>query len=119
MPIKRSDHLWASDVCDLPMATGFMYLVAIMDWYSRRVLSWQLSNSLDAAFCIEAQEEPQQRYGSPQIFNSDQWSRFMCEASRDVLKDHNVEIPNCQWMCCGSERHCDTAQQTQDLRFGF
>ena len=65
----------------IPMAKGFMYLVAIMDWYSRRVLSWRVSNTLDTDFCIEALEEALQRFEAPEIFNTDQGSQFTCEAS--------------------------------------
>jgi putative transposase len=74
------------------MAKGFMYLVAIMDWYSRRVLSWQVSNTLDTDFCIEALEEALQRHGTPEIFNTDQGSQFTSEAFTDVLKHNGIDI---------------------------
>ena len=74
LAIERPNQIWASDICYLPMATGFMYLVAIMDWHSRRVLSWRVSNTLDTDFCIEALEEALQRFGAPEIFNTDQGS---------------------------------------------
>ena len=66
LAIERPNQVWASDICHLPMATGFMYLVAIMDWHSRRVLSWRVSNTLDTDFCIEALEEALQRFGAPE-----------------------------------------------------
>ena len=69
-----------------------MYLVAIMDWHSRRVLSWRVSNTMDTAFCIEALEEALQRFGAPEIFNTDQGAQFTSEAFTDVLKDHGIKI---------------------------
>ena len=69
-----------------------MYLVAIMDWHSRRVLSWRVSNTLDTDFCVEALNEALQRFGAPQIFNTDQGSQFTSEAFTNVLKDHGIEI---------------------------
>ena len=71
LSIERANQAWASDISYIPMAKGFMYLVAIMDWYSRRVLSWRVSNTLDAHFCIEALEEALQRFEAPEIFNTD------------------------------------------------
>ena len=81
--VARANQVWATDSY-IPMARGFMYLVAVMDWYSRRVLSWRVSNTLDSAFCVEALEEALARYGAPEIFNTDQL--------RDVLKTHGVAI---------------------------
>ena len=72
LSIERANQAWASDISYIPMAKGFMYLVAIMDWYSRRVLSWRVSNTLDTDFCIEALEEALQRFEAPEIFNTDQ-----------------------------------------------
>ena len=92
LPIERANQAWASDISYIPMAKGFMYLVAIMDWYSRRVLSWRVSNTLDADFCIEALEEALQRFEAPEIFNTDQGSQFTCEAFTDVLKGHAIAI---------------------------
>jgi putative transposase len=76
----------------IPMRRGFLYLVAIMDWASRRVLAWRLSNSLDASFCVEALEEALQRFGPPQIFNTDQGSQFTSKDFTVVLKDAGVKI---------------------------
>lgn len=92
LPVERANQAWASDICYIPMAKGFMYLVAIMDWHSRRVLSWRVSNTLDTDFCIEALEEALQRYGTPEIFNTDQGCQFTSEAFTGVLKDHGVQI---------------------------
>lgn len=90
--IDRPNQVWATDICYIPMAKGFMYLVAIMDWHSRRVLSWRLSNTLDTEFCIEALEEALVRYGAPEIFNTDQGAQFTSDAFTQVLKDHQILI---------------------------
>ena len=92
LPIERANQAWATDICYIPMAKGFMYLVAIMDWHSRRVLSWRVSNTLDTDFCIEALEETLQRFAAPEIFNTDQGSQFTSEAFTDVLKAHGIAI---------------------------
>jgi len=90
--IERPNQVWAADICYLPMAKGFLYLVAIMDWYSRRVLSWRLSNTLDTDFCLEALQEALRRFGAPEIFNTDQGAQFTSEAFTGVLKDHGIQI---------------------------
>ena len=90
--VERANQVWATDICYLPMAKGFLYLVAVMDWLSRRVLSWRVSNTLDREFCVEALEEALARYGAPEIFNTDQGAQFTSEAFTDVLKAHGVAI---------------------------
>ena len=90
--ISRANHCWAADITYLPMARGFCYLMAIMDWASRRVLAWRLSNTLDASFCTEALEEAIMKYGTPEIFNSDQGSQFTSEAFIDILNTHDIRI---------------------------
>jgi putative transposase len=92
MDITAAGHVWCADITYLPMARGFCYLVAVMDWASRRVLSWRLSNTLDASFCIEALEEALERYGAPEIFNTDQGSQFTSEGFTGVLASHGVAI---------------------------
>ena len=92
LSIEHANHVWATDICYIPMAKGFMYLVAIMDWHSRRVLSWRVSNTLDTDFCIEALEEALQRFGAPEIFNTDQGTQFTSEAFTGVLKSHDIDI---------------------------
>jgi putative transposase len=92
LSIERSNQVWATDITFIPMAKGFMYLVAIMDWHSRRVLSWRVSNTMDTGFCVEALEEALQRYGAPGIFNTDQGSQFTLEAFTKVLTDHDIQI---------------------------
>ncbi len=91
MEITRPNQVWAADIAYIPMARGFLYLVAIMDWYSRYVLSWRLSNTLDADFCVEALEEALSQ-GKPEIFNTDQGSQFTGEAFTGLLKQHGVRI---------------------------
>lgn len=90
--ISRANHVWAADITYLPMARGFCYLVAIMDWASRRVLAWRLSNTLDTSFCIEALEEAIRNHGTPEIFNSDQGSQFTSEAFTGILNNHGIGI---------------------------
>ena len=92
LSIDRPNQVWATDITYIPMAQGFMYLVAILDWHSRRVLSWRLSNTLDTDFCVEALEEALRRYGPPEIFNTDQGAQFTATAFTDVLKRHQVQI---------------------------
>jgi len=92
LSIERANQVWASDACYLPMAKGFMYLVAIMDWHTRKVLSWRVSNTLEPDFCVEALEEALARYGSPDIFNTDQGAQFTSKAFTGVLKTHGVQI---------------------------
>lgn len=90
--INRANQVWCSDVTYLPMASGFLYLTVIMDWYSRKVLSWRVSNSLDASFCLDALEEAVYHYGTPDIFNTDQGSQYTSEAFTNVLKNHGIDI---------------------------
>jgi len=92
LPITEAGHVWCADVTYLPMARGFCYLTAIMDWASRRVLSWRLSNTLDAAFCVEALEDALARYEAPAIFNTDQGAQFTSEAFTSVLAGNGVQI---------------------------
>lgn len=91
LDINRPDQVWATDITYIPMRSGFMYLVAVMDWYSRYVLSWRLSNSLDTAFCIEALEEALVKR-RPEIFNSDQGSQFTSDEFVGVLRGHEIRI---------------------------
>lgn len=92
LDINRPNQVWATDVTYIPMDKGFVYLTVIMDWYSRKILSWRLSNSLDVSFCIDALEEALHRYGRPEIFNSDQGSQYTSEAFTGVLKDNGIRI---------------------------
>jgi putative transposase len=91
MKITRPNQVWAVDITYIPMARGFLYLVAIIDWYSRYVLSWRLSNTLDAGFCVEALEEALKK-GRPDIFNTDQGAQFTSEAFTGLLQQHGVRI---------------------------
>jgi putative transposase len=92
LSICRPNQVWAADITYIPLAHGFAYLVAIMDWYSRRVLAWRLSNSLDTSFCVEALEDALGRFGQPEIFNTDQGSQFTAEAFTRVLRDRGIKI---------------------------
>ncbi|TRZ76454.1 MAG: IS3 family transposase [Deltaproteobacteria bacterium] len=92
LEITRANHVWAADICYIPMAKGFCYLVAIMDWTSRMVLSWRLSNTLDSSFCMDALEEAISKYGSPEIFNTDQGSQFTAEIFTDTLRSRGIAI---------------------------
>jgi len=90
--IDRPNHVWCADVTYIPMQRGFQYLVVIMDWASRTALSWRLSNSLDTDFCTEALEEALAKYGSPEIFNTDQGCQFTSDEFTKVLKNAGVQI---------------------------
>lgn len=92
LEISRANQVWATDITYLPMAKGFCYLVAIMDWASRRVLAWRLSNTLDASFCTDALEEAIMRYGMPEIFNSDQGSQFTSDEFTGILNANGIKI---------------------------
>lgn len=92
LSIERPNQVWAADVTYIPMARGFLYLVAILDWYSRKVLAWRLSNTLTADFCTEALEEAIRRYGTPEIFNTDQGSQFTSETFTAVLREAEIRI---------------------------
>ena len=90
--IDRPNQVWATDITYVPMHRGFMYLIAIMDWATRKVLSWRLSNTLDTRFCVEALKEALFKYGAPEIFNTDQGCQFTSEMFTSVLKSWNVRI---------------------------
>jgi Transposase and inactivated derivatives len=92
LTITEANAVWCSDITYIPMHKGFCYLVAIMDWASRKVLAWRLSNTLDTSFCIDALEEAIALYGTPQIFNTDQGSQFTSDDFTDVLKKHDIRI---------------------------
>ena len=90
--IDRPNQVWCTDLTYIPLARGFLYLVAIMDWSSRKVLAWRLSNTMEAAFCVDALEEAMERYGKPDIFNSDQGSQFTSWDFTQQLKDAGIRI---------------------------
>lgn len=92
LPITRANQVWATDITYIPMYKGFAYLVAIMDWASRRTLAWRLSNTMDTSFCVEALEEAIEKFGTPEIFNTDQGSQFTSEAFTGVLLRHGIKI---------------------------
>jgi len=90
--VERPNQVWATDITYIPMARGFVYLVAVVDWFTRRVLAHRVSITMEAGFCMEALEEAIGKYGKPEIFNSDQGSQFTSEAFTGVLLDHKVAI---------------------------
>lgn len=92
LPITQANHVWCSDITYIPMRRGFLYLVAIMDWATRKVLSWRLSNTLDASFCVEALNEAITKYGKPEIMNTDQGSQFTGAAWITTLTDAKIKI---------------------------
>jgi putative transposase len=92
LAIIRPNQVWAMDLTYVPMARGFVYLAVVVDWYSRRVLSWRLSITMEADFCVEALEEALARYEKPEIFNTDQGSQFTSTAFTDVLIQHEIAI---------------------------
>jgi len=91
MEVSRVNQVWAADITYIPMARGFLYLVAIMDWHSRYVLSWRLSNTMDVDFCVEALEEALSK-GQPEIFNTDQGSQFTSQAFTGLLLEQGIQI---------------------------
>ena len=90
--VERPNQVWAMDITYIPMARGFVYLAAVVDWFSRKVLAWRISITLDTAFCLEAVEEALARYGKPEMFNTDQGSQFTSFAFTDLLKKHDITI---------------------------
>lgn len=90
--VTRPNQVWSTDITYVRLARGFVYLVAVIDWYSRKVLSWRLSNTLDSGFCVDCLEQALQTYGSPEIFNTDQGCQFTSEAFTGVLKAHRITI---------------------------
>ena len=92
VPVTRPNQVWSTDITYIRLARGFAYLVAIIDWYSRKVLSWRISNSMDASFCVDCLEAALRHHGRPEVFNSDQGSQFTSLAFTDVLKREGVTI---------------------------
>ena len=92
LAVTRPNQVWAIDITYIPMARGFVYLAAVVDWFSRRVLAWRLSISMDVGFCIEAVEEALGKYGAPEILNSDQGSQFTSMAFTGLLRDNGIAI---------------------------
>ena len=92
VPVTRPNQVWSTDITYVRLERGFVYLVAVIDWYSRCVLSWRLSNSMDASFCVDCLEDALREHGRPEVFNSDQGSQFTSKAFTDVLKREKVDI---------------------------
>lgn len=92
LSIAKPNQIWCTDITYIPIKRGFLYLVAIMDWHSRKVLSWRISNTMDRRFCVEALEDVLMIHGKPEIFNTDQGSQFTSCDFTDVLKVHEIKI---------------------------
>ena len=92
LSVDHPNQVWAMDITYIPMARGFVFLAAVMDWFSRRVLAWRVSITMNTEFCVEAVEEALARYGPPEIFNTDQGSQFTSEAFTGLLKDSGISI---------------------------
>ena len=92
MAVSQPNQVWSSDITYLRLARGFVYLVAVIDWYSRKVLAWRVSNTLDSGFCVDCLEQALQTYGAPEIFNTDQGCQFTSDAFTGVLKRHDIAI---------------------------
>lgn len=90
--ITRVNQVWSCDITYIPMKQGFLYLVAVIDWHSRMVLSWRLSNTMDKTFCVDAVKEALDKYGPPEIFNTDQGVQFTCEAFIAQLQERGIKI---------------------------
>ena len=90
--VTHPNHVWSTDITYIRLPRGFVYLVAVIDWYSRKVLAWRLSNTLDAEFCVDCLEQAIQAYGAPEIFNTDQGCQFTSKAFTGVLKSHTITI---------------------------
>jgi putative transposase len=90
--VEAPNQVWAADITYIPMNRGFMYLVAVMDWHSRKVLSWRLSNTLDADFCTDALQEAITRHGTPEIFNTDQGTQFTSQAFTAILEAQGIAV---------------------------
>ena len=92
LEVTRPNQVWVADISYIPMVRGFAYLVAIMDLHSRKILAWRLSNTMDVRFCLEALQEALERYGLPEVFNTDQGAQFTSAAFTSILEQHNVQI---------------------------
>jgi putative transposase len=92
LEISRPNQVWAMDITYIPMPRGFLYLAVVLDWFSRRVLSWRLSIAMEAAFCVEALEEALAKHGKPEIINTDQGSQFTCPAFTSALANRKIAI---------------------------
>jgi putative transposase len=92
LAVQRPNQVWSTDITYIRLAQGFSYLVAILDWYSRKVLTWRLSNTLDTGFCVDCFQEAVRRFGVPEIFNTDQGAQFTSHVFLDALKAHPLQI---------------------------
>ena len=119
LPVTRPDQVWAMDITYVPMARGFVYLAAVIDWFSRRVLAWRLSITLEAAFCVEALEEALARHGRPEIFNTDQGSQFTSGAFTGVLTRNRDRHQHGRQGCLARQRLRRAALAIGQVRGGL
>lgn len=92
LAVVSPNHVWSTDITYIRLAHGFVYLMAIIDWYSRKVLAWRISNTLDGRFCVDCLEQALQVFGNPMIFNTDQGSQYTRKAFTDILELHSIDI---------------------------
>ncbi len=119
MAIERVHQVWSCDITYIPMKQGFLYLVAVIDWHSRLVLSWRLSNTMDKTFCVEALQDALERYGKPEIFNSDQGVQFTCEAFITTLSAQGIRISMDGKGRCLDNIFCERAVAQPEIRRGL
>ena len=113
LEVSRPNQVWAMDITYIPMARGFVYLAAVMDWHSRKVLAWRVSVTMDTDFCVEALEESLGRHGAPEIFNTDQGSQFTSDAFTGLLKANGIQISMDAGRITCSSNGCGRASSTR------
>ena len=133
LTIDRPNQVWCTDLTYIPLARGFLYLVAIMDWWSRKVLAWRLSNTMEAEFCVDALEEAMARYGKPEIFNSDQGSHvwmprlmqavlerfWTCDRVRSCVRPGRCGLPHAAGRYGDARTRCRSVQRARRLGLPF
>ena len=119
LAVERPNQVWAMDITYIPMARGFVYLAAVVDWFSRRVLAWRLSITMEVEFCLEAVEEALARHGRPEIFNTDQGSQFTSAAFTGLLLDNAIAISMDGRGVVARQRLCRAALALGQIRRGL
>ena len=119
LDIRRANPVWAMDITYIPMRKGFVYLAAVLDWATRRVLSWRLSNSMTTDFCIEAVEEAVHRHGKPGIFNTDQGSPFTSAEFVGLIQGHGIQVMHGRQGPLGRQRVGRAALEKREIRGGL
>ena len=119
MEVTRPNQVWAMDITYIPMAKGFVYLAVVLDWFSRRVLSWRVSITMEASFCVETLEDALARHGKPELFNTDQGSQFTGAAFTGVLASHSIAISMDGKGACAGQRVRRAALAQREIRGGL